>query len=98
MKHEKKPTQPVIGECKGKPVLRIPLVDELNPPSPCIVAFRPDYVIEVRQDVLDEEDGPMLKHGLVELIKKRIILPSPAKLSPDRLLLEKRYEEFRAVR
>jgi putative restriction endonuclease len=62
------------------------------------VAFRPDYVIEVRQDVLDEEDGPMLKHGLVELIKKRIILPSPAKLSPDRLLLEKRYEEFRAVR
>jgi putative restriction endonuclease len=62
-----------------------------------IVGVRPDYVIEVRQDVLDEEDGPMLKHGLVELNKKHIILPSPAKLSPDKLLLEKRYEEFRAV-
>ena len=62
-----------------------------------IVGLRPDYVIEVREDVLKEEDGPMLKHGLVELNKKRIVLPSPAKLSPDRLLLEKRYEEFRAA-
>jgi putative restriction endonuclease len=62
-----------------------------------IVGVRPDYIIEVREDVLNEEDGPMLKHALVELNKKRIILPSPAKLSPDRLLLEKRYEEFRAA-
>lgn len=62
-----------------------------------IVGVRPDYVIEVRPDVLNEEDGPMLKHGLVELNKKRIVLPSPAKLSPDRLLLEKRYQEFKAA-
>ena len=62
-----------------------------------IVGVRPDYVIEVRQDILTEEDGPMLKHGLVELNKKKIILPSPANLSPDKLLLEKRYEEFRAA-
>jgi len=62
-----------------------------------IVGVRPDYVIEVRQDILTEEDGPMLKHGLVELNRKRIILPSPAKLSPDRQLLERRYEEFRAA-
>jgi putative restriction endonuclease len=60
-----------------------------------IVGVRPDYIIEVRRDVLNEEDGPMLKHGLVELNKKKIILPSPTKLSPDRNLLEKRYEEFR---
>lgn len=62
-----------------------------------IVGVRPDYVIEVRQDILTEKDGPMLKHGLVDLNRKRIILPSPAKLSPDRQLLEKRYEEFRAA-
>jgi putative restriction endonuclease len=60
-----------------------------------IVGIRPDYVIEVRGDVLEEEDGPMLKHGLVELNKKHIILPSPAKLSPDKALLDKRYQEFR---
>jgi hypothetical protein len=34
MEDEKKPAQPVIDEYKGKPVLRIPLVDEPNPPSP----------------------------------------------------------------
>ncbi|OGU24885.1 MAG: hypothetical protein A2X66_06135 [Ignavibacteria bacterium GWA2_54_16] len=62
-----------------------------------IVGVRPDYVIEVRQDVLNEEDGPMLKHGLVALNRKLIILPSPTKLSPDRQLLERRYEEFRAA-
>lgn len=62
-----------------------------------IVGLTPDYVIEVRQDVLDEEDGPMLKHGLVALNKKKIILPLPEKLSPDRQLLERRYEEFRAA-
>ena len=62
-----------------------------------IVGIRPDYVMEVRKDILTEEDGPMLKHGLVELDKKRIILPSPSRLSPDKLLLEKRYEEFRAA-
>jgi putative restriction endonuclease len=62
-----------------------------------IVGVRPDYVIEVRQDILTEEDGPMLLHGLQEINNRRIILPTPAKLSPDRLLLEKRYEEFRAT-
>lgn len=62
-----------------------------------IVGVRPDYVIEVRKDILDEEDGPMLKHGLVMLNNKTIILPSPSRLSPDRLLLERRYQEFRAA-
>jgi len=61
-----------------------------------LVGIRPDYVIEVRKDVLDEEDGPMLVHGLKELDKRRIILPAPLSLSPDPALLEQRYEEFRA--
>src|SRR5262249_23227676 len=29
-----------------------------------ILGVRPDYVVEVRVDVLNEIDGPMLKHGL----------------------------------
>jgi hypothetical protein len=37
----------------------------------------------------------MLVHGLKELDKRTIILPTPASLSPDPALLEKRYEEFR---
>lgn len=62
-----------------------------------LFAIRPDYIIEVRKDVMKEKDGPMLVHGLQEMNNRRIILPTPAKLSPDRLLLEKRYEEFRAT-
>lgn len=62
-----------------------------------LFAIRPDYLIEVRKDVMKEEDGPMLLHGLQEINNHRIILPTPAKLSPDKLLLEKRYEEFRAA-
>ncbi|HET7415556.1 MAG TPA: HNH endonuclease, partial [Arthrobacter sp.] len=32
-----------------------------------IIGVRPDYVIEVREDVLREVDGPMLKYGLQAL-------------------------------
>ena len=63
----------------------------------CFVAILADYVIKVRKDVIKEEDGPMLLHGLQGINNRRIILPIPAKLSPDKLLLEKRYEEFRAA-
>jgi putative restriction endonuclease len=30
-----------------------------------LMGIRPDYLIEVRKDVLEEEDGPVLLHGLV---------------------------------
>jgi putative restriction endonuclease len=61
------------------------------------IGIRPDYIIEVRKDVLDEEDGPMLIHGLKELNNRKIILPSPRTLSPDPVLLEQRYEEYRGL-
>jgi putative restriction endonuclease len=61
-----------------------------------LFGIRPDYVMEVKKEVLDEEDGPMLIHGLKELNQRRIVLPIPASLSPDRALLEKRFEEFRS--
>jgi len=60
------------------------------------LGIRPDYVIEIRKDVLDEEDGPMLIHGLKDLNNRKIIMPSPHSLSPDPLLLERRYEDFRS--
>jgi putative restriction endonuclease len=62
-----------------------------------IIAIRPDYIIEVRKDVLKEKDGPMLLYGLQELQDRKIILPKPARLHPDTHLLEKRYEEYRRV-
>ncbi|MBT6051797.1 MAG: HNH endonuclease [Candidatus Scalindua sp.] len=60
-----------------------------------ILGINPDYVIEVRGDVLKEKDGPMLQHGLKDLHKSKIILPSSQNLWPNRELIDKRYQKFR---
>lgn len=62
-----------------------------------LIAIRPDYHIEVRQDVLEESDGPMLIHGLQGFHEHTIRLPLRAHLRPDAHLLQIRYELFRQV-
>jgi putative restriction endonuclease len=59
------------------------------------LGVRPDYVIEVRRDVLDMPDGPTLEHAIQGLHRARLVLPTSPDLWPDRHLLEVRYEEFR---
>ena len=61
------------------------------------IGVTPDYVIKIREDILHEEDGPMLLHGLKDLHDRRILLPRAQKLRPARELLENRYERFRAA-
>ena len=58
------------------------------------LTVRPDYLIEVRQSLLEEEDGPMLLHGLKEMHQRQIFLPSQLSLQPDRERLALRYREF----
>jgi hypothetical protein len=58
------------------------------------LTVRPDYRIEARQSVLDEEDGPMLLHGLKEMHERPILLPSQVSLQPDRDRLTERYRSF----
>ena len=58
------------------------------------IGVRPDYVVEVRRDILDENDGPMLLHGLKEMHGKPIILPKKKSNRPRPILLERRYEHF----
>ena len=60
-----------------------------------IVGVRPDCVIEVRRDVLDEHDGPMLRHGLQQLAGQLLGLPNHRLANPDVNRLEVRYERFR---
>jgi len=63
-----------------------------------ILGVRPDYVVEIRQDLLEEVDGPMLKYGLQERHGKRLmVLPSQRKEYPDKGLLELAYETFRGA-
>ncbi|SEK28523.1 putative restriction endonuclease [Nonomuraea pusilla] len=62
-----------------------------------ILGVRPDHVIEVRADILEEVDGPMLKHGLQEMHSVSLTLPRRRADRPDHDLLEERYERFRAA-
>lgn len=59
------------------------------------LGVRPDYVVHVRRDLLEEEDGPTLVHGLQKLHGKRIILPRRPEQQPRTDYLERRYENFR---
>lgn len=59
-----------------------------------IIGVTPDYIIQVRQDVLEEEDGPVLQHGLKGLHKANLILPSSKSHYPSRDALEWRYSRF----
>ncbi len=48
-----------------------------------IIGVRPDYVAEVRTDILAEVDGPMLRHGLQEVHGARLH-PSQSLAQPPR--------------
>jgi putative restriction endonuclease len=60
-----------------------------------ILGIRPDFVVEVRMDILNEKDGPMLQHGLQGFQGKTILRPSSRILWPRSDFLAERYEEFR---
>ena len=60
-----------------------------------LLGVSPDYVIEIRQDILEEANGPLLKHGLQGIHQRQILLPASPRLRPDRDLLSLRYEQFR---
>lgn len=60
------------------------------------IGLRPDYVLEVRQDLLKETDGPTLT-GIQSLHGKGIFLPLELSQRPDPALLASRYETFLRV-
>ena len=60
-----------------------------------IIGIRLDLVLEVRQDVLEEVDGPMLLHGLQGVYGKTIMVPRRIEQRPNPEYLEERYELFK---
>ncbi len=64
-----------------------------------IVGVRPDLVIQVRHDVLDEVDGPMLRHGLQDLHDRPLlVVPRRPTDRPNTEFLSQRYQLFQAPR
>ena len=59
-----------------------------------ILGVTPDYVIQVRRDIMEEEDGPVLQHGLKGLHNSKLILPTSRSHYPSRDALEWRYSRF----
>lgn len=62
-----------------------------------IIGITPDYMIVVREDILAEIDGPMLKYGIQQMDGNKIILPRSVQSQPDKGFLEERYAVFRKV-
>jgi putative restriction endonuclease len=61
-----------------------------------LLGITPTYRVEINQALLDEVDGPMLKHGLQEMHGATIELPSRKAEHPDPDRLAKRYTAFLA--
>lgn len=59
-----------------------------------ILGVTPDYIIQVREDILEEEDGPVLQYGLKGLHRTRLFLPSSRNQWPSQDALAWKYERF----
>lgn len=60
-----------------------------------ILGIRPDFVVQIRSDLLDEIDGPMLQHGLKERHNQLLmVLPRVRAERPGSEFLGPRYETF----
>lgn len=60
-----------------------------------IIGISPDYIIHVNDEILEEEDGPMLNYGLQRMDGNRLILPQETQQYPNPEKLGKRYELFK---
>jgi putative restriction endonuclease len=63
-----------------------------------IIGITPDCTVKVKQEVLDETDGPMLLHGIQEFHDHQLmVLPERRSQRPDPAFLEYKYEQFLAA-
>lgn len=63
-----------------------------------VMGITPDYTVQVREDILEEEDGPMLRHGIQAMHGQTLLLPRRPEHRPDQERLAVRYDRFvRAV-
>lgn len=62
-----------------------------------ILGVSPEFRVEIRHDVLDKIDGPMLRHGLQAHHDTSLILPRSKADQPDPDRLNRRYQDFLAA-
>ncbi len=59
-----------------------------------LLGISPDYRVHIDRDLLNEVDGPMLRHGLQDMHGIEIAVPRRAALQPSRPALEERFAAF----
>jgi putative restriction endonuclease len=59
-----------------------------------LLGISPDCVVRINTALMDEVDGPMLRHGLQEMDGRGITLPTRHADHPSRDRLAERFEEF----
>jgi len=60
-----------------------------------IIGISPDYVVHVKESVLETFDGPTLQHSIKEMHRERLRqIPASRSSRPDRDLLAERFEAF----
>jgi putative restriction endonuclease len=61
------------------------------------LGISPDLRVDINRRLLEEVDGPMLRHGLQEMHGTTILVPSRRAERPDAERLAARYQQFRAA-
>lgn len=59
-----------------------------------LMGIDPDYRVHINADLLEERDGPMLKHGLQDMHGTSLTLPRTRANRPDRDGLAERFAQF----
>ncbi len=59
-----------------------------------LIGISPDYVAHVQPRILEESDGPMLRHGIQGMDGATIVLPRSRAHRPDPERLDRRYQQF----
>ena len=62
-----------------------------------LLGISPDYTVHINRALMDEIDGPMLRHGIQEMDSRLLTLPSRASDRPSADRLAERFDEFRAT-
>jgi putative restriction endonuclease len=62
-----------------------------------LLGISPDYIVRINGDLMDEIDGPMLRHGLQEMDGRAINLPKRRADHPSRDRLAERFNEFKTA-
>lgn len=61
------------------------------------LGISPDYRVHINAGLLEEVDGPMLRHGLQEMHGRTLLLPQRKPEQPDPDRLDVRYQRFRSA-